>query len=164
MIGDEIDWLNNSDLIVRLELTSLDSTDYLEDSFFGQLEYKIYSAKVLETFKGKCPKNIKIKITQLAFITENTVSDIILGREYILHLYKTPEEYGDNTYSINTPKEFVYELVEDSNNKNEKVFMRAISENPRYKDLGLKSKLTLKEYRKVIQSIIKKGPRYKETA
>lgn len=156
MIGDEIDWLNDSDLIVRLKLTNLDFTDYLEDSYFGQLEYKIYSAKVLETFKGKCPKDIKIRISQLAFITQNTVSDIILGREYILHLNKTPEEYGDNTYYINTSKEYVYELIEDSNNKNEKVFMRESTENPHYSDLGLKEKLTLKEYKKVIKSIIEK--------
>lgn len=122
MMGDEIDWLNNSDLIVRVELTDLDFTDYYEDSLFGQLEYKIFSAKVLETFKGKCPKDIKIKLTQLAFATEKSVSDIMLGREHILHLYETPEEYGDNTYSIDTTKEYVYELVEDSdsNNKNEK--------------------------------------------
>ena len=143
-------------MIVRLKLTNLDFTDYLEDSYFGQLEYKIYSTKVLETFKGKCPKDIKIRISQLAFITQNTVSDIILGREYILHLNKTPEEYGDNTYYINTSKEYVYELIEDSNNKNEKVFMRESTENPHYSDLGLKEKLTLKEYKKVIKSIIEK--------
>ncbi len=156
MIGDEIDWLNESDLIVRLKLTNLDFTDYFEDFYFGQLECKIYSAKVLETFKGKCPKDIKIMISQLAFSTPNTVSDIILGREYILHLDKTPEEYGDNTYYIKTSKEYVYELIEDSNNKNEKVFMRESTENPHYSDLGLKEKLTLKEYKKVIKSIIEK--------
>ena len=34
--------------------------------------------------------------------------------------------------------------------------MRESTENPHYSDLGLKEKLTLKEYKKVIKSIIEK--------
>ncbi|GAE89746.1 hypothetical protein [Acetivibrio straminisolvens] len=160
-MGDEIDWLNESDLIVRLKITDLDSTKYLEDSFFGEVEYKIFNVEVLETYKGKCPKDLKIGLSQLSFSSDEAVSDIVMGEEYILHLMKTLT-HGENVYNVKTNKAYVYKLIKDGKNDSEKIFMRESSENPHYSELGLKEELTLKEYKNVIKSIIKKDRGTKE--
>lgn len=154
-VGDEIDWLNQSDLIVRLKITDLDSTKNVHNSFFGEVEYKTFNVEVLETYKGKCPKGMKIGLSQLSFSSDQTVSDIVMGQEYILHLMET-YTHGENVYNVKTNKAYVYKLIKDGKNDNEKVFMRESSENLRYSGLGLKEELTLKEYKKVIKSIIEK--------
>ncbi len=136
--------VEESDIVIRANVKKLKNIETIEEALGGT--YAFVDLEVNDVLKGDVKgKKFEIVLPDMFFYADQSLKDLVVGKEYVFFLYKSTSNIGKlkNTYALVSFSQGLFK--KDEEQKEDEVFQRVLfDEHVKFSDLKAKVKAAVK--------------------